>query len=141
MKIGKICQTHPELNGLRTNNHVCQACKKESDRKRRTTEVGKLINQAIAKRYSDSLKDKVFSHYGKICVKCGFDNMDALTIDHINQDGAEHRKTITGNNRSGGRRLYKWLVDNSYPGGFRTLYQNCNTIEYREHLRRIKNGL
>lgn len=136
MKFGKICPKHPDLNGLRTNSYTCAGCKKESDKERRATTRGKKINQAVAKRYSDTLKDKVFEHYGKRCLHCGFDNTDALTIDHINQDGAEHRRAIAGNSRrGGGRLLYKWLIDNEFPDGFRTLCQNCNTIAYKQYLR------
>ncbi len=45
-----------------------------------------------------------------------------LTIDHINNDGAAHRKEIG----EGGTNFYRWLRKNNYPLGFRTLCWNCN---------------
>lgn len=48
--------------------------------------------------------------------------MDVLSIDHTNNNGAEHRKEIG----VGGNTLYQWLKNNHYPGGFRVLCMNCN---------------
>lgn len=40
------------------------------------------------------LKNKVFDILGRECVICGFDDMRALQIDHINGDGADDRRKI-----------------------------------------------
>lgn len=61
-------------------------------------------------------RDLVFAHYGTVCRCCG--SADRPTIDHVNGDGAEHRKTVTS--------LYRWLVRNDYPDGFQTLCRRCN---------------
>lgn len=42
-----------------------------------------------------------------------------LAIDHINNDGAEHRSKVGGN-------IYKWLKMNNCPEGFQVLRYNCN---------------
>jgi hypothetical protein len=67
---------------------------------------------------------KVLDHYGRECACCG-ESIDLfLTIDHINDDGAEHRKRdLSG---VGGNVLYRWLVRKGFPTGFRTLCYNCN---------------
>lgn len=69
-----------------------------------------------------SLKEQVFEHYGLkcSCQKCPNPEpgLAFLTIDHVKNDGAEHRKTTSF--------LYPWLVKNNFPEGFQTLCWNCN---------------
>ncbi len=74
-------------------------------------------NQQIA------LKREVLGHYGNgklACVKCGFDDIKALSIDHINGGGSRQSKKTGVNN-------YAWLKSNDYPLGFRVLCHNCNS--------------
>lgn len=70
------------------------------------------------------LKEIILSHYGvngiAQCQCCGESHIEFLTIDHINGDGAEHRRKIGTNH------MYKWLKRNHFPEGFRTLCWNCN---------------
>lgn len=42
-------------------------------------------------------------------------------IDHVNNDGYEHRKKIPA-----GMIFYKWLIDNDYPSSMQLLCANCN---------------
>lgn len=44
-----------------------------------------------------------------------------LTIDHIDNRGAEHRRTIG----TGGDALVRWLKKNNFPPGFQILCWNC----------------
>jgi len=81
----------------------------------------------------ETRKVVVLTHYGNgkcACVRCGVDDVRVLCIDHINDDGKEHRAKIGG----GGRHIYKWLVENNYPEGFQTLCMNCNWLKRCEHL-------
>lgn len=66
------------------------------------------------------LKKLLLEHYGNKCACCGYDKIDALVIDHVNGDGAKHRKSI------GGGKTYIWLKKNGFPPGFQTLCANCN---------------
>lgn len=71
------------------------------------------------------LKLLVLNHYSNNklqCACCGESIFEFLTIDHINNDGAEHRKNlgITG------QRFYRWLKSNNFPEGFQVLCMNCN---------------
>ena len=80
--------------------------------------------------YRARLKAEVLTHYGNgklACVKCGYDNnLAALSLDHINGNGADHRRIIgTG----GGRPFYVWLKINGYPEGYQTLCMNCQFIK------------
>ncbi len=45
-----------------------------------------------------------------------------LTIDHENNNGSQHRKEV-----GTGRQFYKWLKDNDFPLGYRTMCFNCNS--------------
>lgn len=69
------------------------------------------------------IRKTVFEHYGLSCVCCGESTYEFLSIDHINNDGAEHRKKHGLGN---GRNLYQWLINNNFPEGFQTLCYNCN---------------
>ena len=78
----------------------------------------------IFNRYRQQ-KIRVLTHYGGgklACVQCGFSDIRALSIDHIDNSGAQHRKTY-------GRNLYWWLEKNNYPDGFQTLCMNCQFIK------------
>jgi len=78
------------------------------------------------KRYSRVLKTKVISHYGGKCACCGEGRIQFLTIDHVNNDGAEHRKQISS--CKGGSRFYQWLIKNNFPEEpkLQLLCWNCN---------------
>ena len=97
----------------------------------KTNEYNRNHRLETAKRevkWTLALKTRVITHYGNgkaACVKCGFSDIRALVIDHINGDGASHRKTVKGI----GMRFYLWLEKNNYPDGFQTLCSNCNLIK------------
>ena len=60
--------------------------------------------------------------YGNQCACCGETIEVFLCIDHVNDDGNIHRKTIP----SGAAGIYRWLEQNDYPEGFQVLCFNCN---------------
>lgn len=63
----------------------------------------------------------VLAAYGNACKCCGETTPEFLQIDHVNNDGAEHRREVgTGN------AVYWWLIKNNYPEGFQVLCANCN---------------
>lgn len=66
-------------------------------------------------------KATVIAAYGGKCECCGEKEPTFMTIDHINNDGAEHRKSMKTN------RIHSWLIKNGFPKqGFRLLCFNCN---------------
>lgn len=68
-------------------------------------------------------KIKCINHYSNSsmkCACCGESNINFLTIEHINNNGAEHRRQINHN-------LYHWLIKNNFPYGFSVLCWNCNS--------------
>jgi len=71
-----------------------------------------------------SRKQMVYEHYGAICNCCGTTQEEFLTIDHINDDGAEHRKTLPSSGTGG--TIYSYLIENNFPeDDFQILCWNC----------------
>ena len=79
------------------------------------------------------LKKEILIYYGNgklVCVKCGFNDIRALTIDHIKGGGHKHRKKQGVNS---GIEFYCWLRKNSFPSGYQTLCANCQSIKRIEN--------
>lgn len=69
------------------------------------------------------LKSKAIEVFGGRCTCCGEANECFLTLDHVNNDGNEHRKIV--NKIAFG--IYGWLERNGYPkDGLQLLCWNCN---------------
>ena len=63
------------------------------------------------------------AHGGPMCACCGEDSLLFLTIDHVNSDGAEHRRQVGGKS---GKNLARWLGVHRYSEGFQVLCFNCS---------------
>lgn len=65
--------------------------------------------------------------YGKVCTCCGESGLAFLTLEHVNQDGAAHRRAVGENGQA-------QLVDlkrQGWPQGAYTLRcYNCNIAAY-----------
>src|SRR3989304_933090 len=75
-------------------------------------------------KYHRQRKIEALGKYGGSppkCACCGCPILLFLTIDHMNNDGAKHRKEIK---RYGS--IYLWLKKMNYPKGFQVLCMNCN---------------
>uniref|UniRef100_A0A6M3LDR7 Uncharacterized protein n=1 Tax=viral metagenome TaxID=1070528 RepID=A0A6M3LDR7_9ZZZZ len=99
----------------------------------RTAHPEKVFEQWLRQRdKSRALKLEVLTHYGKgecVCVKCGFNNIRALSIDHIEGGGNRHRKSKLRPASS----FYTWLKAENYPTGYQTLCMNCQFIKRDEN--------
>jgi hypothetical protein len=74
-------------------------------------------------------REKCFAAYGgPVCHHCGFSDWRALSIDHVNGGGAEHRSRKTGAGRSGWG-FYQYLRKQGYPPGYQVLCMNCQFIK------------
>lgn len=83
---------------------------------------------ATSQRYRRKLKAEVLAHYGNCCAICG--STERLSIDHVNGDGAKHRKSIGMSD--GGDKFYVWLKRQGFPKeGFRVLCVPCNAREWQ----------
>jgi hypothetical protein len=72
----------------------------------------------------DNLRTDVLMAYGNKCICCGESTRQFLAIDHINNDGAKHKRQ---NNLKSAQAFYTWLRKNNYPkDNFQILCHNCN---------------
>lgn len=80
----------------------------------------------------DDLKDKrsiVFAAYGNKCVCCGEAHWEFLTVDHISNNGREHRKNNP--TASSGVGFYRWIIKNNFPSDLQLLCANCHIAKSR----------
>lgn len=95
---------------------------------------------ASASRYRLKVKIKAMLLYGDPiqCVHCGVNNLDALCFDHINDDGAAHRKEkkLAGRNSGMGSRIYELIQKEGKIEGLQILCANCNMIKQLKKWRR-----
>lgn len=107
---------------IRRGNYLCKDCLKKRNRKKYLR--NKISIRTGQKKYELSNKLKIIKEYGGKCSCCGEDTVEFLTIDHINNDGAECRKNT---NQGTGGKLYRWLIKNNYPkDNYQLLCYNCN---------------
>ena len=59
-----------------------------------------------------------------------FTILEALTIDHMDDDGAQKRKQ-----EGHGYQFYLWLKKHNYPDGYQVLCWNCQWIKRSKSLR------
>lgn len=79
-------------------------------------------NREKARLEASRKKDAVMEMYGGKCNCCGETIRKFLTLDHVNNDGAEQRKTIK--NEKVYRKLFREkIIDNRY----QVLCFNCNS--------------
>jgi len=64
----------------------------------------------------------VLSHYGDKCACCGESGKMFLEIDHIQDNGAAHRREIG----TSAKALCGWIIRNNFPADFQILCANCN---------------
>lgn len=77
---------------------------------------------AKRKEYTKALRLEVFNGYGgAFCRCCGESEYVFLTIDHMNNDGAAHRREV-----GRGLGVFRWLRDNGFPPGYQVLCWCCN---------------
>ena len=76
-------------------------------------------------KYRANVRKKLMDAYGRVCVCCGEDNELFLTIDHVNNNGAEHRRGKTGFNTSN-EGIYLEMIESLDSGKYQTLCYNCN---------------
>ena len=98
---------------------------------RKNYQLHKKEIMIMAKQSLLIIKTDVLTHYGNgycKCMRCGFNDIRALSIDHINGSGRKQRETL-----SNSRSFYNWLKTNNYPSGFQTLCMNCQFIKKKDN--------
>lgn len=80
------------------------------------------IHKQQSKALEQEKRFSVLAYYSNgmlCCAHCGIDDLDVLTIDHINGGGHQHRKQTTVH-------THRWLITNELPEGFQVLCFNFN---------------
>lgn len=146
-ELPKWCSTCKQFKSLEAFNknrsepdgysHQCRSCKREYylNNKDKTRESNKrwVINnpdkvRLIKRKDREKRRRDVLEYYSGgalVCLRCGYSDYRALSIDHIN-GGKNKFPPFAGNS------LYVWLKRNSYPEGYQVLCMNCQFIKKLE---------
>ena len=109
----------------RTGKRQCKEC--------RTIRCKGEIHNSHVSAHRKRRKIEALTHYGKdgklkCCWEgCTINDIDMLSLDHIKDDGAEHRREIAENRDSysgRGNDMYQWIRQQGFPEGFQTLCMN-----------------
>ena len=118
-----------------SNKHRQAIRENYPDRERRVAHERYLRLRDEIIRYNNNRNQErkalLVAHYSNNtnrCACCGESEVRFLTIDHINGNGSEHRKSSkcgTGSN------FYRWLIREGMPKGYQALCYNCNSARAR----------
>ncbi len=88
-------------------------------------------NRLKKRAYNALERVEVLKHYSPnlICVRCGFSDLRALSLDHIKGGGNKERIRL----RRRGVNFYRWLKQNGYPNIYQVLCMNCQFIKRHEN--------
>lgn len=70
--------------------------------------------------YRQQKRRAAIEQYGGECMCCGENAYEFLAFDHINNDGAAHRKEVSSS------AFLDWLKREGYPSNIQLLCHNCN---------------
>lgn len=129
----KICSRCRELKhdiDFTKGQNYCRDCKAEYKRIYHEQNREYLNKRRSEWRAKDKLT--VLSHYSEanppVCIRCGFTDIRALSIDHIYGGGTAQKKDY----EVGGNHFYAWLRRQGYPSSYQVLCMNCQFIKRRE---------
>ena len=122
------CEKHwKDIQDRRQKNRehgICEDCSQECAPSRRRCQDCLDGATKREKAYIRKRRKKVIEHYGGKCACCGESQYEFMTIDHINNDGAEHRRSVVGT-----RSICLWLIKHNFPPEFQILCWNCNAAK------------
>jgi len=114
-----ICHPKRRVRG----NGLCDECYRIQYRKNNPGKCNEAVAASVQKT-----KREVLTYYGPqhrlrcSWKRCMVTDLDMLSLDHINNDGAKHRKANGW--ASGGYKTWLWVKRHNYPEGFQTLCMN-----------------
>lgn len=144
----RICKQQKERVKGKSKRRMCTDCYNASMREYRKRNRNKLIAKE-KERYRENRKNPewvkaeqqrhrehwaslrhnaIMAYGGYKCACCGETEPKFLSIDHINNDGAEHRRSMgyNENGKGASSATLGWLKRHNYPPGFQVLCMNCN---------------
>ena len=97
--------------------------------------LDKEKHAAYEKERQRRLRLEALIAYGGRCVCCGELRMEFLSLDHVNNDGAKHRKEVKC------KSIGHWAKKHGYPNTLQILCHNCNMAKgmygYCPHEKRV----
>ncbi len=116
----KIWRAAPPGYTAATSKKVCAECTPEH----RQEEL------EYQRAWKARLHEEVYGAYGGACACCGEAEPRFLMIDHVNGDGAEHRRSI---GICAGFKFYLWLRREGFPNDpvLQVLCANCSLAKER----------
>jgi serine/threonine protein phosphatase PrpC len=106
---------------------LCLACGAKSKYRKGYCKKCYDLRLSAHKTRRETRRDIVIQHYGGKCACCGEKEPRFLTLDHINNNGSEHRRSI---NRG---QFYPWVIKNGFPNDLQLLCWNCNLGKYHNN--------
>lgn len=110
-------------DGYRKENKCANCANQLSTTDRRLCERCTHNKSVDGSKRRIEMKQIVITAYGGVCVCCGETEFALLTIDHVNNDGNNHRKRIG----KVAYYIYRHLIQNGFPkDNYQLLCWNCN---------------
>jgi hypothetical protein len=115
----------------------CRVCLRENHRKCRSKPDRWEHEKARIREFVLERKIEILTHYGPSkCLgccwsECTVTDVDMLSLDHIQNDGAEHRRSMT--HETAGSVAYAWVKRHNFPEGFQTL---CHNHQWKKEIQR-----
>lgn len=106
------------------SDEICRQKKKDETRRRYEGKYGPVFRDIIAKARR-ALKLEVLAAYcggSPRCRLCREANVRFLSLDHVEDDGKEHRKSVSD--------IYRWAKKNGFPDSLQVLCHNCNWLKH-----------
>lgn len=101
----------------------CRICNTEKNRKIRQENPGKAA-EYLRSRHKQLRKESI-NAYGGFCVCCKESTPEFLHLDHVNNDGANHRREVGG----GADKMLSWAKKNNWPNTLQLKCHNCGMAE------------
>lgn len=109
----------------KTNNYACRPCALRKQHQRYFEKRQQILskNRAATRALTERIRLSVLRRYSPQlkCRRCGLSGIRVLTIDHLHDDGAVHRKKGLL-----GSKFWRWLINSNFPEGYQVLCMNCN---------------
>lgn len=108
------------LRAIRKANGQCRDC--SNDAIHTLCDQCRMKSNLRSKLYAHKVKMLAVSKLGGRCVCCGIDNLDILSIDHVNNNGAQHRNKL----KYGGLSVYNSILRGHTEYALQIMCLNCN---------------
>lgn len=108
-------------------SEAAEAKERKAEIARRMKLTAPARQKENARKHNNLLKREAMEHYGgAFCRCCGEDTLIMLALDHVENDGAAHRKSLTGESHRMPTVSYVWAKRNNWPPIFQVTCFNCN---------------